>query len=123
METRITSSTKEVLIDSDQPIVLIGERMNPSANKKLAEALRKGNLEIVRNETLGQVQPGADILDANVGAGNVSFGLPDRELLNSAFTALAVGAGVNCLLTDAAKSRSITLAVDLLSGRDKRGRR
>ena len=123
METRITSSTKEVLIDSDQPIVLIGERMNPSANKKLAEALRKGNLEIVRNETLGQVQPGADILDANVGAGNVSFGLPDRELLNIAFTALTVGAGVNCLLTDAAKSRSITLAVDLLSGRDKRGRR
>ena len=51
METRVTSSTKEVIIGGDQPTVIIGERINPSANKKLAEALKTGDMEeIVRKE-------------------------------------------------------------------------
>jgi len=270
METRVTSSTKEVIIGDDRPTVLIGERINPSGNKRLAEALRRGNLEVVRNEALAQVQAGADIIDVNVstfgvdevtllpravqvlmdtvhvplcidsanpaaleaalkvykgkplinsvtgeehslgevlplvkeyraaviglvqddegvpkdkerrvsiahklvaraesvgisrediiidclafavgadtssgpevikaisrvkaelgvnqtlGASNVSFGLPDRASLNNAFIALVIGAGVTCLITDVAKSRSATLAVDLLFGHDKRARR
>lgn len=270
METRVTSSTREVIIADDRPTVLIGERINPSGNRKLAEALRRGNLEVVRNEALAQVQAGADIIDVNIstfgvdevtllpravrllmdtvhvplcidsaspvaleaalriykgkplinsvtgeehslarvlplvkeyraaviglvqddegvpkdkerrvsiahklvaraeslgipredividclalavgadtgsgpevvkaisqvkaelgmnqtlGASNVSFGLPDRDSLNSAFIALVIGAGVTCLITDVAKSRSTTLAVDLLLGRDKRARR
>lgn len=52
----------------------------------------------------------------------MSFGLPDRDSLNNAFIALVIGAGVTCLITDIAKSRATTLAVDLL-GRDKRARR
>ena len=51
------------------------------------------------------------------------FGLPDRDSLNNTFIALVIGAGVTCLITDVAKSRSVTLAVDLLLGRDKRARR
>jgi 5-methyltetrahydrofolate--homocysteine methyltransferase len=270
METRVTSSTKEVIIGDNRPTVLIGERINPSGNKRLAEALRRGNLEVVRNEALAQVQAGADIIDINVstfgvdeitllpravqavmdavqvplcidsanpaaleaalkvykgkplinsvtgeehslgkvlplvkeyraaviglvqddegvpkgkerrvsiarklvaraesvgisrediiidclacavgadtssgpevikaisqvkaelgvnqtlGASNVSFGLPDRDSLNNAFIALVIGAGVTCLITDVAKSRSATRAVDLLLGHDKLARR
>lgn len=270
METKVSSATKEVIIGENQPTVLIGERINPSANKKLAEALRTGNLEVVRNEALTQVESGADIIDVNVstfgvdevtllpwavkivmdtvpvplcidsadpaalaaalrvykgkplinsvtgeehslekilpmvkdyraaviglvqddegvpknkerrvsiahklvaraesvgisrediiidcltlsvgadtsagpevikaisqikaelgvnqtlGASNVSFGLPDRGSLNNAFIPLVISAGVTCLLTDVAKSRSAALAADLLLGRDKRARR
>ena len=269
METRVTSPTKAVIIGGDRPTVLIGERINPSGNKRLAEALGRGNLEVVRNEALAQVQAGADIIDINVGtfgvdevallpravqavmdtvdvplcidsanpmalesalkiykgkplinsvtgeehslkkvlplvkeygtaviclvqddegvpknkerrvsiahklvaradtigisrediiidcltcavgadttsglevikaicqvkdeldvnqtlgASNVSFGLPDRDSLNSAFIALVIGAGITCLITDVGKIRPIVLAANLILGRDKRAR-
>jgi 5-methyltetrahydrofolate--homocysteine methyltransferase len=270
METRLTSATEEVIIGDDRPTVLIGERINPSGNKRLAEALRQGNWAIVRNMALAQVQAGADIIDVNVsthgvdevallpeavrvladtvsvplcldsaspaaleaalkvyrgkalinsvtgeehslekvlplarehkaaiiglvqdnagvprdeerrvsnahkivtqaerdgiprediiidcltcavgadtssgpavikaisqvrtelgvnqilGASNVSFGLPDRDLLNNAFIALCICAGVTCLIADVANSRPAVLAVDLISGHDRYARR
>ena len=68
METRVSSATKEVVIGDERPTVLIGERINPTGRKKLAEALQAGDLEIVRKDALAQVQAGADMLDVNVGA-------------------------------------------------------
>jgi 5-methyltetrahydrofolate--homocysteine methyltransferase len=270
METRVSSPGREVIIGDNQPTVLIGERINPAGKKKLAEALKAGDLEIVRREALAQVQAGADILDVNVGtfgvdevallpravqavmdtvdvplcidsnnpaaleaavriykgkplvnsvtgeersltrvlplvkeygtaviglvqddegipkdakrrlsiarkiveraeaigidrenviidclafavgadtssglavmeairtikvelgvnmtlgASNVSFGLPDRELINDAFVAMAIAAGLTCLITDAARVRPTVLAADLILGRDKHARR
>jgi 5-methyltetrahydrofolate--homocysteine methyltransferase len=270
METRVSSSTKEVIIGGEQPTILIGERINPSGNKKLADSLREGNMDIVREKALSQVKAGADIIDVNVstfgvdevallpeavkvlmdtidvplcidsdnpealeaalkvyrgkplvnsvsgetnsrdkilplvkeykaavvalvqdddgvpkdaarrisnahdlvsraesmgipredividclalavgadtssgpevlkairqvkeelgvnqtlGASNVSFGLPDRDLLNSAFLALVIEAGVTCLITHIPKAKPVALAVDLLMGHDKRARR
>jgi len=270
METRVSSSRKEVIISDNQPTVLIGERINPTGKKKLAEALRAGDLEIVRKEALAQMQAGADIIDVNVGmfgidetvllpevvevvmktvdaplcidssnadaleaalkvykgkplinsvtgeenslrrilplvkkygaavvglvqddngipkdtagrvriahkiveraeregisredliidclvfsvgaepdsgvavieaiqtikaelgvnttlgASNISFGLPDRELLNNAFAAIAVSAGATCLIVDVAKIRPTILAADLILGRDRYARR
>jgi 5-methyltetrahydrofolate--homocysteine methyltransferase len=58
-----------------------------------------------------------------LGASNVSFGLPDRTLLNRAFVAMAIAAGVTCLIVDVAKVRPIVLAADLALGRDKYARR
>jgi 5-methyltetrahydrofolate--homocysteine methyltransferase len=58
-----------------------------------------------------------------LGASNVSFGLPDRTLLNRAFVAMAIAAGVTCLIVDVAKVRPVVLAADLALGRDKHARR
>jgi 5-methyltetrahydrofolate--homocysteine methyltransferase len=77
METRVSSPTKEIIIGDDQPTVLIGERINPAGKKKLTEALKAGNLEIVRREALAQAQAGADILDVSVG----TFGVDEVILL------------------------------------------
>jgi len=270
MNTRVSSATKEVFIGDDQPTVLIGERINPAGKGNLAEALKVGNLEIVRKEALSQAQAGADILDVNVstfgvdevnllpqavqvvmetvdiplcldsanpealeaalkvykgkplvnsvsgeehslakvlplikeygavviglvqddegipkdserrvtaaykiieraeaagiaredvvidclafavgadpssgpavieaihrikaelgvnmtlGASNVSFGLPERSVLNNAFLSVAIAAGATCLIVDVAKVRSTVLATDLILGRDNRARR
>jgi len=270
METRASSPGKEVIIGDSQPTVLIGERINPAGKKKLAEALRAGDLAIVRSEALVQVQAGADMLDINVGtfgvdevrllpqavkavmdvvdvplcidsnnpaaleaaikvcqgkpiinsvtgeerslttvlpmvkkykaavvglvqddegipkdaerrvsiahkivqraealgiprediiidcvafavgadtssgltvmeairtiktelgvnmtlgASNISFGLPDRELLNNVFVTMAIATGVTCLITDVAKVRPTVMASDLILGRDKHARR
>ena len=270
METRLSSASKEVIVADNRPTALIGERINPTGKKRLAEALKAGNLDIVRQEALVQAQAGADIIDVNVGtsgidetvllpravqavmetvdtplcldssstdaleaalkvytgkalvnsvtgeqhslkkmlplikehgaaviglvqdddgiprdvdgrvraahkiveaveaagipredlvidclafavgaepdsgavvietirrikaelgvnmtmgASNVSFGLPDRELINGAFVVMAASAGATCLIADVAKVRPIVLAADLVLGRDRRGRR
>lgn len=70
METKVSSATMEVIIGANRT-VLIGERINPTGKKKLAEALRQGDFEIVRLEAKQQVADGADILDVNVGTGGV----------------------------------------------------
>ncbi len=71
METKVSSEKKEVIIAIDRPTVLIGERINPSGKKKLTEALKAGDLEIVRKEAIEQVEAGADIIDVNVSAPGV----------------------------------------------------
>ena len=71
METRISSASREVLISGTGPTVLIGERINPTGRKKLAAALQTGDLELVRQEALSQVEAQADVLDVNVGAAGV----------------------------------------------------
>jgi 5-methyltetrahydrofolate--homocysteine methyltransferase len=270
MQTKVSSATREVLIGDERPTVLIGERINPTGKKKLASALQAGDLEVLRQEAIVQVQDGADILDVNVGldgldettllpqvvrmvmdtvdvplcldshdpralaaalriyrgkpiinsvngqeaslnevlplvkeygaaviglamddrgipqdverrvaiahriveraaalgipredvimdclalsvgtdtsaarvtlgtiqrvraelgvnqtlgASNISFGLPDRDVLNGAFLGLAIAAGITCPVVDAAKVRSAVLATDLLLGRDEYARR
>lgn len=71
METRVSSATKEVIIGQGHPTVLIGERINPTGKKRMSEALRAGNLEIVRDEALSQAQAGAAIIDVNIAAAGV----------------------------------------------------
>jgi len=62
-------------------------------------------------------------VNMTLGASNVSFGLPDRELINSAFLAIAIAAGLNCPVLNVAKMRPTVLAVDLVLARDKNAMR
>ncbi|MEJ2718222.1 MAG: dihydropteroate synthase [Deltaproteobacteria bacterium] len=67
MLTVISSEQKEVIIGHDQPIVIIGERINPTGRKKLAEALERGDMGPVQQDAITQVAAGAQVLDVNVG--------------------------------------------------------
>ncbi|MFN2275242.1 MAG: dihydropteroate synthase [Anaerolineales bacterium] len=71
-------------------------------------------IELVRREF------GANV---NLGASNVSFGLPERHTLNQAFLGLAIGAGASCAITDPMKLSLTIRALDLLRGRDDFGGR
>ncbi len=62
-------------------------------------------------------------VNQTLGASNISYGLPDRDVLNSAFLTLAITAGVTCPTIDVAKVRQAVLATDLLLGRDGYARR
>ena len=57
-------------------------------------------------------------VNINLGASNVSFGLPDRHSINSAFLTLAIQAGATCSITDPIKLGASIRATDLLLGRD-----
>ncbi len=76
---------------------------------------------LVTIETIGKVKAELGV-NITLGASNVSFGLPDRALLNGAFLAIAIAAGVTCPITDAAQTRPMVLATDLILGRDRRAR-
>ena len=71
METVLKGTGKRVVVGDGRPTVILGERINPTGKKKLAAALVAGDLEIVRQEALEQVEAGADVLDVNVGAAGV----------------------------------------------------
>jgi 5-methyltetrahydrofolate--homocysteine methyltransferase len=57
-------------------------------------------------------------VNVNVGASNVSFGLPERPTVNAAFLTLCIQAGATCAITDPAKLGQTVKAADLLLGRD-----
>jgi 5-methyltetrahydrofolate--homocysteine methyltransferase len=57
-------------------------------------------------------------VNINLGASNVSFGLPDRHSVNSAFLSLAMQMGATCSITDAIKLGSAIRGTDLLLGKD-----
>ncbi len=56
-----------------------------------------------------------------LGASNISFGLPDRQSINTAFIAMAIQAGINCVIMDplAKGLRRLVKAADLLMGLDE----
>jgi len=57
-------------------------------------------------------------VNINLGASNVSFGLPDRPTINQAFLTLGIQMGATCAITDPVKLGQTVKAADLLLGRD-----
>ncbi len=66
-DTIISSATKEVVIGHDRPFVMIGERINPTGRKLLAEEMKNGDFSRVEADALAQVEAGAQMLDVNAG--------------------------------------------------------
>lgn len=66
-DTLISSKTKEVVIGFERPFVVIGERINPTGRKLLAEEMKNGDYSRVQADALAQVAAGAHILDINAG--------------------------------------------------------
>jgi 5-methyltetrahydrofolate--homocysteine methyltransferase len=79
----------------DYPFIAIGERLNPTARKKLAADIIEGRFGYFKDEALAQEANGADILDLNMGIPSVN----EAELMEK---------GVE-ILTTASK---IPLAID-----------
>jgi len=67
LETVVESKTKTVIIGPNRPFTIIGERINPTGRKKLAEEISAGNFDRVVGDALAQVESGAHMLDVNVG--------------------------------------------------------
>lgn len=65
--TIISSATKEVVIGFDKPFVMIGERINPTGRKLLAEEMKNGDFSRVEADAIAQVEAGAHMLDVNAG--------------------------------------------------------
>jgi 5-methyltetrahydrofolate--homocysteine methyltransferase len=80
--TVLRSATREVVIGTDQPFCLIGERLNPTGRKIFAEQLRRGDLSRIEVDVAQQVAGGATMLDVNMGVPLAD----EAELLGKAIT-------------------------------------
>lgn len=67
MKTILRGRSKEVIIDTEGPVIIIGESINPTRRKKLVATLQAGNFEYVFELAESQIRAGADVLDVNVG--------------------------------------------------------
>ena len=89
--------------------IIIDPLVMTVGHNSLAATVTLKSIELIRKE-YG--------VNMSLGASNVSFGLPDRHSVNSAFLSLAMQAGVTCSITDPIKLGSSIRATDLLLGRD-----
>jgi 5-methyltetrahydrofolate--homocysteine methyltransferase len=67
MDTVLQSQSKTVVIGSDKPFCIIGERINPTGRKAFQAQLQAGDLSQLEVDVAQQVAGGADVLDVNVG--------------------------------------------------------
>ena len=65
--TVLSSATKEIVIGFDAPFCVIGERINPTGRKLLAEEMANGNYDRVQSDAIAQIEAGATMLDVNAG--------------------------------------------------------
>lgn len=77
MNTVLRGVTREVIINSEGPVVIIGECINPTRRKKLVSTLQENNFEYVLELAKSQIDAMADVLDVNVGFP----GVDDTKLL------------------------------------------
>ncbi len=71
MQTLLKGPSSEVIIGPDLPVVIIGERINPTGRKAFSSELQTGDLSRVSKDAQAQVNAGAAVLDVNVGAAGV----------------------------------------------------
>lgn len=110
--TKIVSRAEALGIPRDDVIVdcaCMAVATDPSAALVTLETVRLVRAELGCNITLG--------------ASNVSFGFPDRRVINASFLPLAIFAGVNCPIVDptAPEVAKAILSADLLLNKDEYG--
>ena len=91
---------------------MIGERINPTARKKLAQGLREGNLDMIEKEAELQAEAGAHILDVNVG----THGIDEVQVMADVLTLLQQTVSIPLCL-DSTKPDVLETALKLYQGK------
>jgi 5-methyltetrahydrofolate--homocysteine methyltransferase len=112
MNTILSGKSKQVVIASDRPFAIIGEKINPTGFKKLAAALQEGNLDYIRELALRQVEWGADVLDVNVGVPGI-----DEIAMISQIVATVAGAADVPLCLDSANPEVLAAGLAAAPGK------
>jgi 5-methyltetrahydrofolate--homocysteine methyltransferase len=84
MQTILRGTSREVIIDTTGPVVIIGESINPTRRKKLVTTLQEWNFDYVLELAENQIKAMADVLDVNVGFP----GVDDVKLLPATILAI-----------------------------------
>jgi 5-methyltetrahydrofolate--homocysteine methyltransferase len=91
---RLSSRRGFVLLGGNAPLRIIGERLNPTGRRALAQSLREGDFSRYREDARAQAAAGAHLLDVNVGAP----GIDEVAAMALAVAAVQEGAPVPLVL-------------------------
>lgn len=112
MLTILKGKTREVVIDSNGPVVIIGESINPTRRKKLVASLQDMNFDYVLELADSQIRAGADVLDVNVGYP----GVDDAVVLPATVRAISAKFDIP-LCIDSPNPRAIEAALKAAPGK------
>lgn len=112
MKTVLSGRTREVVIETGGPVVIIGESINPTRRKRLVTSLQEGNFSYVLELAASQINAGADVLDVNVGYP----GVDDAKLLPQVVTAIQDNFDIPLCL-DSPNPSAIEAALRVASGK------
>jgi 5-methyltetrahydrofolate--homocysteine methyltransferase len=83
MQTTLRGKNSTVIIDTDRPMTIIGESINPTRRKKLTDAFKERQYDYVLELAESQIQYGADVLDINVGVPSIDEPLVMGEVVTA----------------------------------------
>ena len=112
MKTILRGTTRETTIDTNGPVVIIGECINPTRRKKLVTTLQEGNFEYVLELAETQIKASAEVLDVNVGFP----GVDDVKLLPQVVLAIKSKFDVPLCL-DSPNPKAIEAALKVAGGK------
>lgn len=112
LKTTVYSASRRVEISRALPTVIIGERINPTGRKKVLQALKEGNFDIVRQDAIDQVQAGAHVLDVNAGVPGVDEAALLERMMHIVMEATDVP-----LCIDTADSEALEAALSVYGGK------
>jgi 5-methyltetrahydrofolate--homocysteine methyltransferase len=122
MDERGIPNDPERRVEVASKILEEAERIGMSSQDVLVDCLSTAvgadsMAGVLTVQTIQKVK--ADLrVNTTMGASNISFGLPSRDLLGSTFLAIAIGAGLDCAIVNVVQGRPVALAADLVLGRD-----
>lgn len=112
MKTILKGTTKEVVIGTEGPVIIIGECINPTRRKKLVSTLHARDFSYMLELAKSQIAAMADVLDVNVGYP----GVDDAELLPQAVIALQDNFDIPLCL-DSPNPKAIEAALKVAKGK------
>ncbi len=112
LTTLVTSKSRTVEIQRNNPTVIIGERINPTGRKRLLNELKEGKFDIVKNDAVAQVEAGAKIIDVNAGVPGA-----DEEALLKDMIHAVMDATDMPLCFDTADNKALDTALSIYKGK------
>ncbi|MGI5912392.1 MAG: homocysteine S-methyltransferase family protein [Syntrophomonadaceae bacterium] len=97
----LTSRGRHVIIGSDHELVYIGERINPTARKQLAQDIKEGQMLMVVEEARKQVMAGAQVLDINMGVPGIDEALAMKQAVAAVQAAVDTPISIDSTNTNA----------------------
>jgi len=108
----LSSSRGSLIFAENDPLYIVGERINPTGKKALQHELLEGKTSIIRQMAMAQEKQGAHLLDVNVGQPGIDEVGTIRSTIGLLTTATKLP-----LVVDSSKVETIEAALRIYPGR------
>jgi len=108
----LSSARSFLHLTDNQPLCIVGERINPTGKKALQQELAEGKMSIIRQMAQEQEKLGANLLDVNVG----QPGIDEVKTIKAVIGLLTTSTKLP-LVVDSSKTETIEAALRIYPGR------